>query len=183
MRFKWNLNVQFENFKKTVIILLRKFIMPLESEIQKAQLYIDLLSKFAELRIPYSFAISKILWELTIFLPTGSYRENWKVYPRASDAAEVVRKDTRETRDLKKRLRFEHPLPINIIYQKIQISGGVLSRMEVAKLISEFPPVLITRDEDAEITRRKLRSTGDPYERYKNIPLSFDIKGACIVRL
>ena len=151
--------------------------------IQKARIYIDMLNRLAAEDIPYSFAISKVLWELSLYLPTGSYVENWRKYHRASDAAEAIRRDTKTTAALKKQLRFEHPQPLNSIYSKILAGRGALRSQEVADIICEFPPVLVTRVEDAEITNRRLRDSGDPFERYKNIQLSFELRGACIIPL
>jgi hypothetical protein len=149
--------------------------------IEKARIYLEFLNRLAEASIPYSFGISKILWELSLFLPSGSYIENWKTYRRASVAAEEVRARVSATSELKKLLRFEHPLPLNVVYSRILSSHGVLSPQQVARLICEFPPVLVTRGEDEEITRRKLRSSGDPFERYKNIPLPFNLRGNCVI--
>lgn len=152
-------------------------------KVVKAGLYIDLLNRLAEEDIPYSFAISKILWELSLYLPTGSYVENWRKYNRASDAAEVIRSSVKTVAEMKKQLRFEHPLPLNNVYSRIAAGQGKLMRAEVAEIICEFPPVLVTRAEDDEIIKRKLRDSGDPFERYKNIRLSFDLKGTCVVSL
>ena len=147
----------------------------------KACVFINALNSLAVEGIPYSLGSSKILWELSLYLSTGAYTENWKRYPRASVAAEVIRSNKSPIKELKKLLRFEHPQPLVVIYAKITDYKGSLSLQHCADIIAEYPPVLITRQEDDEIRFRKLHRSGSPEERYQNIALDFPLLAGSII--
>lgn len=147
----------------------------------KARVFINAINQLAVAEVPYSLGSSKMLWELSIYLSTGSYIENWNRYPRASVAAEEIRASKISTASLKKVLRFEHPQPLVVIYSKILAGNGLLSVQQCADIIAEYPPILITKEEDDEIRFRKLHRSGAPTERYQNIDLSFPLAARSIV--
>jgi hypothetical protein len=138
---------------------------------KKAKILLTALVELAKERIPYSFFVSKIIWGVSLYLECGDFKvANWKTYPRVSDAARKIRKDG--LTGWKTELRFEHARPLKQIYLLLQEYGPALTPERAAEIIAEYPPVLITKNEDDAINAKRLKSTGAPEERYAHIALS-----------
>ena len=140
----------------------------------KAKIFIETLSRLASNKIPYEYAISKIIWRLSLYLGTGSYIENWKYYPRISDKALEIR--SRGSLNWKKELTFEHTEPLNQIYAKFLNSPFEFELNHAAKMICEYLPVIVTRYEERKITEHGFKTEGDPIKRFSHIACSFELK-------
>ncbi|WP_223971857.1 hypothetical protein [Bradyrhizobium sp. RD5-C2] len=136
----------------------------------KASIFVDAIVALVRARIPYSFYVSKILWGLSLFLQTGSFRECWHDYPRISDEAKRIRELRRP--EWRKQLTFEHARPLSQMYEMLFSLGSSVTRDAVVKIVGEYPPVLITRSENDDLNARGFKVLGMPQERYENIPIS-----------
>jgi hypothetical protein len=141
-------------------------------ESKKAAIFINALVDLATANVQYSFFISKILWGTSLYLYRGSFTEQWTIYDRISDAARAIR-DGRQ-KDWKKQLTFEHCKPLKAIYSDLLREGKNLKPERAIRIIAEYPPVLITRDENNKIANEH-KAQGDPKVRYAKIPCSFPL--------
>jgi hypothetical protein len=119
--------------------------------------------------VPYDFFSSKMIWAVSLYLESGDYKENWKTRLRASDAAIELRKKSKEW---KKLVTFEHARTLFDTFSLLRASGLSLSLDEATRIIGEYPPVLITREENDGINRRGFKKSGAPEDRYKSIEIS-----------
>jgi hypothetical protein len=97
-------------------------------------------------------------------------RENWRTYHRLSDAAKRTR-DAGDT-DWKRRLTFEHARSINVMYQMLRDEKATLTLVWAATIIGEYPPVLVTAEEEMRMAKLGFMHGGVPEERYAHIPIS-----------
>jgi hypothetical protein len=119
---------------------------------------------------PYDFFISKMIWAVSLYLESGDYKENWKTRLRASDAAIKLRK---ESKDWKSLVTFEHARTLFDTFGLLRRNDGTAIGLdEAADIIAEYPPVLITKEENDEITKRGFKKSGAPEDRYKHIVIS-----------
>ena len=141
---------------------------------RKARILTEALIKLAKIGVPYGFPISKMIWAVNLYLETGGFSENWSKYKRISLKAAKIR--TQFPQDFRKRITFEHPNPINQIYQELSEQKGNLSLEKAFKIIGAYPAVLITRGENETINKKKLRDKGLPEIRYEDIKINFNLK-------
>jgi hypothetical protein len=124
-----------------------------------------------------SFYIRKMLWAISLYLECGDYKEDWLAYARASDAAKRLR--TGADKDWKKLVTFEHTRPLKQVYHLLEAHGSSLTTERALEIISEYAPMLITREENAEMNKRGYRSRGAPEDRYSHIKFSgFTLRSA-----
>jgi hypothetical protein len=141
----------------------------------------------------YTFFISKMIWGVSLFMECGDWNENWKTYPRVSRAAGIIRTRARGNGwkhaeviaangmpsldpDAKPRawdhdLTFDHARTISDCYRMMVERRAGLTFQEAAFIIAEYPPVIITTAENASMTKRGFKNTGEPERRYDGILL------------
>jgi len=138
---------------------------------KKARILINALIDCAKAGVRTSFSINKMLWGLSLYLELGSFsRENWRTYHRVSDAAKVWR-DSGD-KDWKRHVTFEHVRPINVMYQMFLAERATLTVDRAAFIIGEYPPVLITQEEELRMSKLGFKHGGEPEKRYAHIPIS-----------
>jgi hypothetical protein len=152
-------------------------------EAKKAGALLECIVKLANIDADiWCFFTKKVIWGLSLYLELGSFQvANWSTYPRISDAARAKR-DRRDS-TWKKEITFEHVRTLHDVQNmlKSEARSDVLTVNKAAKIIGEYPPMLITKDEDkAMIDRaRHFKRTGTPEERYLEIPFSgFTLRSA-----
>ena len=138
---------------------------------KKARILIKALIDCAKAGVRTSFSINKMFWGLSLYLECGSFsRENWRTYHRLSDAAKRIR-DSGE-KSWKKELTFEHVRPINVMYQMMLDERANLTLDRAALIIGEYPPVLITMEEELRMAKLGFKHGGKPEKRYAHVPIS-----------
>ena len=138
---------------------------------KKARILINALIDCAKAGVRSSFSINKMLWGISLYLECGSFtRENWSTYHRVSEAAKRVR-DSGE-KGWKKHVTFEHVRPIGAMYKMLLDEQETLTLERAAVIIGEYPPVLITMEEELRMAKLGFKSEGTPEQRYAHIPIS-----------
>lgn len=137
---------------------------------KKAKIFMSTLVDLAKEGIPNSFFISKIIWGVSLYLECGHFKENWKTYARASDAANLIRQ--RGGKHWRRGLTFEHSRPLKKIYNLLLDQNAHLTVEKAAEIISEYPPVIITREENNEMNAKGYKTEGSPEQRYAHIQFS-----------
>jgi hypothetical protein len=138
---------------------------------KKARILINALVDCAKAGIKSSFPLNKMLWGVSLYLECGSFqRENWRTYHRASDTAKQVRASG--DKNWKSRVTFEHVRPLGKMYQMLLDEKETLTLERAAFIIGEYPPVLITLEEELPMAKRGFKSEGTPEQRYAEIPIS-----------
>jgi hypothetical protein len=138
---------------------------------KKARILINALIDCAKAGIKPSGVTKKMLSGISLYMECGSFtKENWKTYHRVSDAAERVRASGDE--GWKRNLTFEHARPLGVMYQMLLDERATLTLDRAAAIIGEYPPVLITMDEELRQTKLGFKHGGDPERRYREIPIS-----------
>jgi hypothetical protein len=138
---------------------------------KKARILINALVDCAKAGIKSSFVTNKMLAGIALYLECGRFqKENWKTYQRVSDAARRVR-EAGET-NWKAKVTFEHVRPINRMYQMFLDERATLTLERAAFIIGEYPPVLITMEEELRQTKLGFKHGGEPEQRYAEIPIS-----------
>jgi hypothetical protein len=74
--------------------------------------------------------------------------------------------------DWKGKLTFEHARPLNNMYRMLLDERATLTLERAAFIIGEYPPVLITVEEEVRQAKLGFSHGGDPEERYREIPIS-----------
>ena len=137
---------------------------------KKARILINALVDCAKAGIKSSFPINKISSGNSLYLESGSFqKENWRTYHRASDAAKQVRAS--DDKNWKGRVTFEHVRPLGKMYQMFLDERETLTLERAAFIIGEYPPVLITMEEELRMAKLG-KSEGTPEQRYAEIPIS-----------
>jgi hypothetical protein len=140
-------------------------------EAKKARILINALVDCAKAGIKSSFSINKMLWGISLYLECGSFkRENWQTYHRASDAAKQVRASG--DKNWKRNVTFEHARPLGKMYQMLLDERETLTLERAAFIIGEYPPVLITVEEELRMTKLGFKTEGAPEQRYGEISIS-----------
>jgi hypothetical protein len=140
-------------------------------EAKKARILINALVDCAKAGIKSSFFIRKMLWGISLYLECGSFqKENWRTYHRASDAAKQVRASG--DKNWKRNVTFEHARPLGKMYQMLLDERETLTLERAAFIIGEYPPVLITTEEELRMAKLGFKSEGAPEQRYGEIPIS-----------
>jgi len=138
---------------------------------KKARILINALVDCAKAGIKPSFVTKKMLTGISLYLECGSFtKENWRTYHRVSDAAKQVRESG--DKDWKRNVTFEHARPLNRMYQMLLDERETLTLERAAIIIGEYPPVLITMEEEFKMAKRGFKHDGKPEERYSDIPIS-----------
>ncbi|MGZ3294866.1 MAG: hypothetical protein ACXU9D_16535 [Xanthobacteraceae bacterium] len=138
---------------------------------KKARILINALVDCAKAGIKPSFVIKKMLWGISLYLECGSFtKENWRTYERASDAAKQVRASGEQ--DWKRHVTFEHARPLGQMYQMFLDERVTLTLERAAFIIGEYPPVLVTIEEELLMTKLGFKHGGAPEQRYAEIPIS-----------
>lgn len=144
---------------------------------EKARILIRALIDCVRAGVKPSFVINKMLWGVSLYLECGRFqRENWRTYPRVSDAAGRIRESGEK--DWKRKVTFEHVRPLSKMYQMLFEETKTLTLERAAYIIGEYPPILITREEEFEMAARGFKSEGRPHQRYAKIPITgFSLRG------
>ena len=138
---------------------------------KKARILINALVDCAKAGIKPSSVTKKMLWGVSLYLECGSFtKENWRTYHRVSDAAEQVR--TSGDTDWKRKLTFEHARPLGVMYQMLLDERATLTLERAAFIIGEYPPVLVTMEEELRMTKLGFKHGGEPEQRYREIAMS-----------
>jgi hypothetical protein len=138
---------------------------------KKARILINALVDCAKAGIKPSAVTKKMLSGISLYLECGSFtKENWRTYHRVSDAAERMR--TSGDPDWKRKLTFEHARPLSVMYQMLRDERTTLTVDRAAFIIGEYPPVLVTLEEEVRQTKLGFKHGGDPEQRYREIPIS-----------
>jgi hypothetical protein len=138
---------------------------------KKARILINALVDCAKAGIKPSFVTKKMLTGISLYLECGSFtKENWRTYHRISDAAKQIRESG--DKDWKRNVTFEHARPLSRMYQMLLDERATLTLERAASIIGEYPPVLISMEEELRMTKRGFKSEGAPEDRYSDIPIS-----------
>jgi len=138
---------------------------------KKARILINALIDCARAGVRSSFSIKEMICGVSLYLECGKFnRENWRTYHRLSDAAKQIR-DAGD-KDWKRHVTFEHARPINVMYQMLLDERATLTLDRAAVIIGEYPPILITMEEELRMSKLGFKVEGTPEQRYREIPIS-----------
>jgi hypothetical protein len=138
---------------------------------KKARILINALVDCAKAGIKPSFVTNQMLRGISLYLECGTFqKENWRTYHRASDAAKQIRESGDQ--DWKRKLTFEHARPLGKMYQMLLDERETLTLERAAFIIGEYPPVLVTIEEELRMTKLGFKHDGVPEQRYAEIPIS-----------
>jgi hypothetical protein len=138
---------------------------------KKARILINALVDCAKAGIKPSFVTKQMLRGISLYLECGTFqKENWRTYDRASDAAKQVRAS--DDKNWKSNVTFEHARPLGKMYQMLLDERATLTLERAAFIIGEYPPVLITTEEELRMAKLGFKSEGTPEQRYAGIPIS-----------
>jgi hypothetical protein len=138
---------------------------------KKARILINALVDCAKAGIKPSFAMNQMLRGLCLYLECGTFtRENWNSYHRLSEAAKVIR-DSGD-KDWKRLVTFEHVRPLNNMYKMMLDERDTLTVERAAVIIGEYPPILITVEEELKMAKLGFQHGGEPEKRYAHVPIS-----------
>jgi hypothetical protein len=138
---------------------------------KKARILINALVDCAKAGIKPSFVTKQMLRGISLYLECGTFqKENWRTYDRASDAAKQVRASG--NKNWKSNVTFEHARPLGKMYQMLLDERATLTLERAAFIIGEYPPVLITTEEELRMAKLGFKSEGTPEQRYAGIPIS-----------
>src|SRR5580692_4211311 len=145
---------------------------------KKARILINALVDCAKAGVRPSFSTNKMLWGISLYLECGSFsRENWSTYHRVSEAAKGLR-DSGD-KDWKRHVTFEHVRPIGKMYKMFLDERETLTLERAVVIIGEFPPILITMEEELRMAKLGFKNEGTPEQRYAHIPISgFSLRSA-----
>jgi hypothetical protein len=138
---------------------------------KKARILINALIDCARSGIKPCAVTKKMLWGLSLYLEVGHFaRDDWQTYHRASDAAK--RMQAQGDKQAKRNITFEHARPLNVMYQMLLDERATLTLDRVAFIIGEYPPVLVTLEENERMSKLGFCGGGAPEQRYAEIPFS-----------
>jgi hypothetical protein len=138
---------------------------------KKARILINALVDCAKAGIKPCFVTKKMMTGISLYLECGRFtKENWRTYHRISDAAARMRASG--DADWKRKLTFEHVRPLGVMYQMLLDERATLTLERAALIIGEYPPVLITMEEEARQTKLGFKHGGEPEQRYREIRIS-----------
>jgi hypothetical protein len=75
-------------------------------------------------------------------------------------------------KDWKRNVTFEHARPLGVMYQMLLDERATLTLERAAFIIGEYPPVLITTEEELRMAKLGFKGDGAPEQRYAEIPIS-----------
>ena len=138
---------------------------------KKARILINALVDCAKAGVKSSAVTKKMLWGISLYLECGSFtKENWRTYHRASDAAKQVRESG--DKDWKRNVTFEHARPLGVMYRMLLDERATLTLERAALIIGEYPPALVTMEEEFRMAKLRFKHDGVPEHRYAKIPIS-----------
>jgi hypothetical protein len=138
---------------------------------KKSRIFINALIDCAKAGMKPCFVTKRMLIGVSLYLECGKFsKENWNTYHRISDAARRERESGLE--DWKSRVTFEHARPLNVMYQMMLDERATLTLDRAALIIGEYPPVLITMEEERRMAKRGFQHGGVPWVRYEGIELT-----------
>jgi hypothetical protein len=138
---------------------------------EKARILIRALIDCVKAGVKPSFVTNQMLWGISLYLECGKFKkENRRTYSRVSDAARKIIEagDT----DWKRKVTFEHVRPLSKMYQMMFEERKTLTPERAAYIIGEYPPILITLEEETEMAARGFKQAGKPHQRYAKIPIT-----------
>jgi hypothetical protein len=138
---------------------------------KKARILIHALIECVRAGVKPSFVTNQMLWGISLYLECGKFKkENRRSYSRVSDAARRVVESG--DKDWKRKVTFEHVRPLSKMYQMMFEERKTLTLERAAFIIGEYPPVLITLEEEFEMAARGFKTAGKPHQRYAKIPIT-----------
>ena len=143
---------------------------------KKARILINALIDCAKANARSVYPVKDMLCGISLYLEKGNFmRENWQTWHRVSDAAKLIR-DSGD-KDWKRHVTFEHARPINVMYKMLLGERATLTLERAAIIIGEYPPVLITVEEDRRMAKLGFQHDGVPEQRYAHVSISgFDLR-------
>jgi hypothetical protein len=155
----------------TICFKMRYSIHDKSNNAKKARILINALVDCAKAGIKPSFAINQMMRGLCLYLECGTFtRENWNTYHRVSEAAKLIRASG--DKDWKRHVTFEHVRPLNNMYKMFLDERDTLTVERAAVIIGEYPPILITTEEELKMSKLGFQHGGAPEERYAHVPIS-----------
>jgi predicted type IV restriction endonuclease len=144
---------------------------------EKARILIKALIDCVKAGVKPSFVTNQMLWGISLYLECGKFKkENRRTYSRVSDAARRVVESG--DKDWKRKVTFEHVRPLSKMYQMLFEERKTLTLERAAYIIGEYPPILITLEEEFEMAARGFKTAGKPNQRYAKIPITgFTLRG------
>ena len=120
---------------------------------KKARILIQALIECVRAGVKPSFVTNQMLWGISLYLECGKFkRENRRSYSRVSDAARRIIEAG--DKDWKRKVTFEHVRPLSKMYQMMFEERKVITPERAAYIIGEYPPILITLEEEYEMAAR-----------------------------
>ena len=144
---------------------------------KKARILIQALIECVKAGVKPSFVTNQMLWGISLYLECGKFKkENRRSYSRVSDAARRIIEAG--DKDWKRKVTFEHVRPLSKMYQMMFEERKVITPERAAYIIGEYPPILITLEEEYEMAARGFKVDGKPHQRYAKIPITgFTLRG------
>jgi hypothetical protein len=144
---------------------------------KKARILIHALIECVRAGVKPSFVTNQMLWGISLYLECGKFKkENRRTYSRVSDAARRIIEAG--DKDWKRKVTFEHVRPLSKMYQMMFEERKVITPERAAYIIGEYPPILITLEEEYEMAARGFKVDGKPHQRYAKIPITgFSLRG------
>jgi hypothetical protein len=138
------------------------------NDAKKARILMNALIDCAKAGLRMSFSIKEMICGVSLYLECGQFtRENWRTYHRVSDAAKSIR-DAAD-KDWRRQLTFEHARRISVIYQMMLAERQTLTLERAAIIIGEYPPVLVTTEEELRLAKLGFQHGGEPEARYAHV--------------
>ena len=138
---------------------------------KKARILINALVDCAKAGIRPSFSTTQMLRGISLYLECGTFQnKSWRTYHRASEAAKLV--VASGDKDWKSRVTFEHVRPLSKMYQMFLDERATLTLDRAAFIIGEYPPILVTMEEERRMAKLGFSVEGMPEQRYAGIPIS-----------
>jgi hypothetical protein len=159
-------------------------------EAKKARALLTCVVELAEMDADvWCFFTKKVIWGLSLYLELGNFRvANWLTYPRISDAARTFRDARKPGSKWTDKVTFDHvrtlhdmEVMLKSATRSVKSQDRALKIEKAAEIIGEYPPMLITEDQDRGMRERKpsFKWTGVPEERYLEIPFTgFTLRSA-----
>jgi hypothetical protein len=144
---------------------------------EKARILVKALIECVKAEVKPSFVTNQMLWGISLYLECGKFKkENRRSYSRVSDAARRI--IDAGDKDWKRKVTFEHVRPLSKMYQMMSEERKVLTPERAAYIIGEYPPILITLEEETEMAARGFKTEGKPHQRYAKISITgFTLRG------
>ena len=143
---------------------------------KKARILINALVECAKAGIRPSFVTTQMLRGISLYLECGYFQnKSWRTYHRASEAAKLI--VASGDKDWKSRVTFEHVRPLSKMYQMFLDERATLTLDRAAFIIGEYPPILISMEEDLRMAKLGFSVEGTPEQRYAGIRITgFDLR-------